>query len=44
MTWPSIREFLQIPKELTGKNVGIAVIDGSFPNHPDIAANEHRNT
>ncbi|MFD0713094.1 S8 family serine peptidase [Paenibacillus sp. GCM10027626] len=42
--WPSIREFLRIPEELTGKNVGIAVVDGRFPNHPDIAANACRNT
>jgi len=44
MTWSSIREFLQIPKELTGKSVGIAIVDSSFPNHPDIATNTHRNT
>ncbi|MFC3767391.1 S8 family serine peptidase [Paenibacillus sp. GCM10012303] len=44
MTWPSIRNFLQIPHHLTGKGVGIAVVDGRFPNHPDIAATSRRNT
>ncbi len=40
--WPSLRDFLRIPGELTGKNVRIAVIDGEFPNHPDISTNERR--
>ena len=40
--WPSLRDFLRVPIELTGKNVRIAVIDGEFPNHPDISTNERR--
>lgn len=44
MSWCSIREFLRIPQELTGKDVGIAIVDGSFPNHPDIATNARRNS
>lgn len=44
MNWPSIRDFLDIPKELTGKGVKIAIIDGLFPYHPDIVSNENRNT
>ena len=40
--WPSLRDFLRVPGELTGKNVCIAVIDGEFPNHPDISTNERR--
>lgn len=40
--WPSLRDFLRVPGELTGKNVRIAVIDGEFPNHPDISTNERR--
>lgn len=44
MTWSSIREFLRIPQDLTGKSVGIAIIDSNFPNHPDIATNTNRNT
>ncbi|MBB2482173.1 S8 family serine peptidase [Bacillus sp. APMAM] len=44
MKWPSIREFLEIPSHLTGKDVNIAIIDGKFPTHPDIASNERRNT
>ena len=40
--WPSLREFLRIPDELTGKDVRIAVIDGEFPKHPDICTNERR--
>ncbi len=44
MSWPSIREFLRIPLGLTGKNVGIAIVDSRFPNHPDIATDTHRNT
>lgn len=42
--WPSIRSFLAIPDHLTGKNVNIAVIDGIFPHHPDIASNKRRET
>ncbi|MFK4170132.1 S8 family serine peptidase [Paenibacillus lautus] len=44
MAWPSIREFLRIPQEFTGNDVSIAIVDGRFPNHPDIATNEHRKT
>ena len=40
--WPSLRDFLRVPSELTGKNVRIAVFDGEFPNHPDISTNERR--
>ena len=40
--WPSLRDFLRVPGELTGKNVRIAVIDGEFPNHSDISTNERR--
>ena len=40
--WPSLREFLRVPGELTGKNVRIAVIDGEFPHHPDISTNDRR--
>ena len=42
--WPSLREFLRVPRELTGKNVRIAVIDGEFPHHPDISTNDRRTT
>lgn len=34
--WPSIRSFLEIPDELTGRGVRIAVVDGCFARHPDI--------
>ena len=40
--WPSLREFLRIPGELTGRSVRIAVIDGEFPKHPDICTNDRR--
>ena len=40
--WASLREFLRIPGELTGRNVRIAVIDGEFPKHPDISTNDRR--
>ena len=40
--WPSLRQFLRVPIELTGKNVRIAVIDGEFPHHPDICTNDRR--
>ena len=42
--WPALRDFLNVPEELTGKGVRIAVVDGDFPNHPDITANPHRTT
>lgn len=42
--WPTLRDFLQVPAELTGKGVRIAVVDGRFPNHPDISTNRHRTT
>lgn len=44
MTWPTIREVLRIPVNLTGKGVNIAIIDSSFANHPDIAPDENRST
>src|SRR5215831_8307905 len=37
MAWPSIRAFLGIPDHLTGRGVGIAVVDGTFTGHPDIS-------
>ena len=40
--WPSLRDFLNVPDELSGKGVRIAVIDGDFPNHPDITTNDRR--
>ena len=40
--WASLREFLRIPRELTGRNVRIAVVDGEFPKHPDICTNDRR--
>lgn len=40
--WPSLRDFLRVPGELTGKNVRIAIIEGEIPNHPDISTNERR--
>ena len=42
--WPTLRDFLSMPGELTGKGVRIAVVDGDFPPHPDITRNEHRTT
>lgn len=33
-----IREFLRAPAQVTGKGVRIAVVDGGFPAHPDIAS------
>jgi len=42
--WPTLRDFLRVPAELTGKGIRIAVIDGEFPNHPDITTNEGRTT
>ena len=42
--WPTLRDFLQVPAELTGKGVRIAVVDGKFPNHPDISTDSHRTT
>jgi len=44
MEWASIRTFLNIPENLTGKNVNIAVIDSRFANHPDISSNQQRDT
>jgi Subtilase family len=37
MASPSIRAFLGIPDRLTGRGVGIAVIDGTFTSHLDIS-------
>ena len=42
--WPTLRDFLSVPDELTGKGVRIAVVDGDFPCHPDITTNEQRTT
>ena len=40
--WSSLREFLKVPSELTGRNVRIAVVDSDFPNHPGITTNDRR--
>ena len=42
--WPTLRDFLRVPGELTGRGVRIAVVDGDFPSHPDITSNEQRTT
>lgn len=42
MAWPSIRAFLDIPDHLTGRGVAIAVVDGTFAGHPDIAGGAGR--
>ena len=42
--WPTLRDFLSVPDELTGKGVRIAVVEGDFPSHPDITTNEQRTT
>ncbi len=42
--WPTLRDFLGVPDEFTGKGVRIAVVDGDFPSHPDITTNEQRTT
>ncbi|WP_054024990.1 S8 family serine peptidase [Bacillus sp. FJAT-28004] len=44
MAWTSIRDFLKIPRNLTGKNINIAIIDGRFPHHPDISSDVGRRT
>lgn len=44
MAWTSIRDFLKIPCNLTGKNINIAIIDGRFPPHPDISSDTGRRT
>ncbi|MFD0618282.1 S8 family serine peptidase [Paenibacillus sp. GCM10027629] len=44
MNWTSIRDFLRIPKNITGKGVKIAIIDGGFYCHPDIISNDNRNS
>jgi len=44
VAWPALRDFLRVPGELTGKGVRIAVVDGEFPNHPDISTAERRTT
>ncbi|GIP26118.1 hypothetical protein J23TS9_12480 [Paenibacillus sp. J23TS9] len=44
MNWTSIRDFLHIPKNITGKGVKISIIDGSFYCHPDIISNHNRNS
>lgn len=43
MKWTSIRNFLKIPKIITGKGTKIAIIDGGFYCHPDIISDENRN-
>ena len=42
--WPTLRDFLGVPDEFTGKGVRIAVVDGDFPSHPDITTNGQRTT
>ncbi|MXW78075.1 MAG: S8 family serine peptidase [Gemmatimonadetes bacterium] len=42
--WPTLRDFLSVPDELTGRGVRIAIVDGDFPSHPDITTNEQRTT
>ncbi|WP_404458912.1 S8 family serine peptidase [Sutcliffiella horikoshii] len=42
MSWSDIREFLDIPKNVTGKGVKIAIVDGGFYCHPDIISNKQR--
>lgn len=44
MSWSSIRSFLEIPSDITGKGVKIAIIDSKFPSHPDIISNLQRTT
>ncbi|GIP26399.1 hypothetical protein J23TS9_15290 [Paenibacillus sp. J23TS9] len=44
MKWTSIRDFLHIPKSITGRGVKIAIIDGGFYGHPDIISNHIRNS
>jgi len=44
VAWASIREFLSIPADVTGRGVTIAVVDGDFPPHPDIACDARRET
>ncbi len=38
------RTFLDIPPELTGRGTCIAIVDGDFRPHPDIASTERRTT
>jgi serine protease AprX len=42
LRWPSLREFLEVPDELTGAGVRIAVVDGTFAPHPDVSSNARR--
>ncbi len=42
MVWPALRDFLDVPASLTGRGVCIAIVDGGFPPHPDIATNSQR--
>ncbi|MGH2350910.1 MAG: S8 family serine peptidase, partial [Chloroflexota bacterium] len=44
MVWPSLRTFLRVPENLTGKGIRIALVDGSFASHPDVASNGTRQT
>ncbi|WP_158606915.1 S8 family serine peptidase [Paenibacillus ginsengarvi] len=42
--WASLRKFLDVPANVTGKGVRIAIIDGDFPAHPDISTDAVRKT
>ncbi|MBI3973094.1 MAG: S8 family serine peptidase [Chloroflexi bacterium] len=44
LVWPTIRRFLRVPEHLTGRGVCIALVDGSFTSHPDVASNQTRTT
>ncbi|HEK9103825.1 TPA: S8 family serine peptidase [Bacillus pseudomycoides] len=44
MNWTAIRDFLDIPRNLTGKDVKIAIVDGGFYCHQDIISNKNRTT
>src|SRR5690625_5060337 len=44
MNWTEIRDFLEVPNDITGKGIKIAIIDGFFPSHPEIISNQHRDT
>jgi len=44
MNWTAIRDFLEVPNDITGKGVKIAIIDGFFPSHSEIISNQHRDT
>ena len=44
MVWPTLRECLRLPEALTGRGVGIALVDGSFAAHPDVSSDGRRRT